>query len=58
MAGDNMDAAIAQHVKRRYNLLAGDQTAELIKRSIGNAIANGQNPEVLTAKGLDEEVLA
>ena len=53
-----MDAAIAQHVKRRYNLLAGDQTAELIKRSIGNAIANGQNPEVLTAKGLDEEVLA
>jgi rod shape-determining protein MreB len=53
VAGDKMDAAIAQYVKRRHNLLIGDQTAEFIKTSIGNAIVNGQAREVLPAKGLD-----
>jgi len=53
LAGDKMDAAIAQYVKRRHNLLVGDQTAEFIKTSIGNAIANGETSEVLPTKGLD-----
>jgi rod shape-determining protein MreB len=53
VAGDKMDAAIAQYVKRRHNLLVGDQTAEFIKLSIGNAIANGEAPEVLPTKGVD-----
>jgi len=32
-----MDEAIIQHIKRRYNLLIGERTAELIKMTIGNA---------------------
>ena len=34
-AGDKMDEAIVQYVKRKYNLLIGERTAELIKITIG-----------------------
>jgi rod shape-determining protein MreB len=37
VAGDKMDEAIIQHIKRRYNLLIGERTAELIKMGIGTA---------------------
>ncbi len=37
IAGDKMDEAILQHVKRKYNLLIGEHTAELIKIGIGTA---------------------
>ncbi len=36
-AGDKMDEAIVQHIKRKYNLLIGDRTAEDIKIKIGSA---------------------
>jgi len=36
-AGNVMDEAIMQHVKREYNLLIGDRTAEQIKIGIGSA---------------------
>jgi rod shape-determining protein MreB and related proteins len=36
-AGDKMDEAIVQYVKKKYNLLIGDRTAELIKITIGTA---------------------
>lgn len=39
VGGDEMDEAIAQYVKRTYNLLIGERTAEEIKISIGAAIA-------------------
>ena len=32
-----MDEAIIQYVKRKYNLLIGERTAELIKITIGSA---------------------
>jgi rod shape-determining protein MreB len=32
-----MDEAIIQHIKRKYNLLIGERTAELIKITIGSA---------------------
>ncbi len=35
--GDKMDEAIIQYVKRKYNLLIGERTAELIKITIGSA---------------------
>lgn len=38
VAGDEMDEAIVSYVKRTYNLLIGEQTAEQIKMSIGAAI--------------------
>jgi len=37
VAGDEMDEAIVNYVKRTYNLLIGDQTAEQIKINIGTA---------------------
>jgi rod shape-determining protein MreB len=37
VAGDRMDEAIIQHIKRKYNLLIGERTAELIKITIGSA---------------------
>ncbi len=36
-AGDAMDEAIVQHVKRKYNLLIGPRTAEDVKIHIGSA---------------------
>ena len=35
-AGDEMDEAIANYLKKRYNLLIGEQTAEVIKIEIGS----------------------
>ncbi len=37
VAGDEMDDAIKHYIKRTYNLLIGDQTAERIKMQIGSA---------------------
>ncbi|MBO8137257.1 MAG: rod shape-determining protein [Desulfotomaculum sp.] len=37
VAGDEMDEAIIQHVKRTYNLMIGERTAEEIKINIGTA---------------------
>ncbi len=36
VAGDKMDDAILQHIKRRYNLLIGESSAENIKIEIGD----------------------
>ncbi len=37
VAGDDMDEAIAAHMKRTYNLMIGEQTAERIKIQAGSA---------------------
>ena len=37
IAGNEMDDAIVQHLKRKYNLLIGERTAEQIKIEIGSA---------------------
>jgi len=37
VAGNEMDDAIIQHLKRKYNLLIGERTAEMIKWEIGSA---------------------
>ena len=37
IAGDEMDEAIIHHVKKKYNLLIGERTAEQIKINIGTA---------------------
>jgi rod shape-determining protein MreB len=52
VAGDKMDEAIVAYIKRKYNLLVGERTAETIKKQIGNAYATD---EVMTMeiKGRD-----
>ena len=42
VGGDKMDEAIINYVKRKYNLLIGERTAELIKVSIGTAYPTGE----------------
>jgi len=37
VGGDKMDEAIIAHIKRKYNLMIGERTAELIKINIGSA---------------------
>ncbi len=37
VAGDDMDEAIINHMKRTYNLMIGEQTAERVKIEIGSA---------------------
>ena len=45
VGGDKMDEAILQYVKRTYNLLIGERTAEIIKTTIGNAYpGESRNP--------------
>jgi rod shape-determining protein MreB len=52
VGGDKMDEAILQHIKRKYNLLIGLATAEIIKTTIGNAYQTDQ-VETIEVKGRD-----
>ncbi len=52
VAGDKMDDAIIQHIKRKYNLLIGERTAEDVKIKIGSADVLAQETSVLI-KGRD-----
>ncbi|MBP1761156.1 MAG: Rod shape-determining protein MreB [Firmicutes bacterium] len=41
VAGDSMDSAIINHLKKTYNVLIGERSAELIKMNIGSALWEG-----------------
>jgi rod shape-determining protein MreB and related proteins len=46
VGGDEMDRAIVQYVKRKYNLLIGEKTAEEIKIKIGTAILSDESRQI------------
>lgn len=52
VGGDKMDEAIMQYIKRKYNLLIGERTAELIKITIGSAYP-GDEIQTMEIKGRD-----
>lgn len=52
VGGDEMDEAIINYVKKNYNLIIGEQTAENIKIAIGSAYATGAE-ETMEVKGRD-----
>lgn len=52
VAGDKLDAAIADYIKRKYNLAIGEQTAEDIKIKIGVALPE-KDPKYLEIRGRD-----
>lgn len=52
VGGDEMDRAIVQYVKRKYNLLIGERTAEDIKIKIGTAML-GDDSNKIDMKGRD-----
>ena len=49
-AGDEFDASIINYIKRKYNLLIGERTAENIKIEIGNAFPS-EKEESIEIKG-------
>ncbi|MBI5187604.1 MAG: rod shape-determining protein [Nitrospirae bacterium] len=54
VGGDRMDEAIMAYIKRRYNLMIGDRTAEQVKIEIGSAYDTGGNEQkVMEIKGRD-----
>ena len=52
VGGDELDAAICQHMKRVYNLMVGERTSERIKIEIGSAYPVNEE-ESLEVKGRD-----
>ncbi len=53
VGGDKMDESIVQYMKRKYNLLIGERTAEAVKIGIGNVYDNGDDPVSMDIKGRD-----
>jgi rod shape-determining protein MreB len=52
VAGDEMDEAIVQYLRRNYNLMIGERTAENIKINIGAAMPL-KEPLLMEVKGRD-----
>ncbi|MDX2471433.1 MAG: rod shape-determining protein [SAR324 cluster bacterium] len=52
VGGDIMDETIIQYIKKRYNLLIGERTAEQIKITIGSAFPVDEN-QTMDVKGRD-----
>jgi rod shape-determining protein MreB len=52
VAGDKMDEAIVQYLKRKYSLLIGERTAEMIKTTIGCAYPD-EELKTVEVKGRD-----
>jgi rod shape-determining protein MreB len=52
VAGDDFDEAIMTHMKRTYNLMIGEQTAERIKIEIGSAAPTGDE-RTMEVRGRD-----
>src|SRR5438132_12769981 len=52
VGGDKMDEAIVAYMKRKYNLAIGEQTAERIKMTIGNAYTL-EPQQTMEVKGRD-----
>jgi rod shape-determining protein MreB and related proteins len=52
IGGDKMDEAILQYVKRTYNMLIGERTAEEVKIKLGTVVEGG-DVGVMKVKGRD-----
>jgi rod shape-determining protein MreB len=53
MGGEDMNDAIAQHVRKSHGLLIGERRAEEIKIAIGSAYPHSDDAATLTVKGRD-----
>jgi rod shape-determining protein MreB len=52
VAGNEMDESVIQYIKKKYNLLVGERTAEMIKFEIGSAFPLDE-PMTMEIKGRD-----
>src|SRR5712692_11474923 len=53
IAGDKMDEAILQHIRKHYNLLIGERRAEEIKINLGSAYPGEGEQRTMDVKGRD-----
>jgi rod shape-determining protein MreB len=53
VGGNRIDEAIISYVKRKYNLMIGEQTAEMVKIGIGSALPLEENPS-MEVRGRDQ----
>lgn len=53
IAGDEMDEAIVNYIKRTYNMLIGERTAEEIKMQVGSAYKLEGEQEAMEIRGRD-----
>ena len=52
VAGDAMDHAMVNYMRKEYNLMIGDSTAEKIKKEIGTAIPTNNNTYAVKGRDL------
>ncbi|QIZ21405.1 rod shape-determining protein [Candidatus Pelagibacter giovannonii] len=52
VAGDAMDSALVNYMRKEYNLMIGDSTAEKIKKEIGTAIPSNSNTYAVKGRDL------
>ena len=52
IAGDAMDTALVNYMRKEYNLMIGDSTAEKIKKEIGTAIPSSSNTYAVKGRDL------
>ena len=52
VAGDAMDGALVNYMRKEYNLMIGDSTAEKIKKEIGTAIPSNNNTYAVKGRDL------
>lgn len=53
IGGDEMDSSIVQYVKRVYNLMIGERTAEEVKMKVGSAIVEPETETAMDIRGRD-----
>ena len=53
IAGDDLDKAIINYIKRAYNLMIGERTAETIKITLGSAYKISEVDEKMEIRGRD-----
>lgn len=53
VAGDELDQSIISYIKREYNLMIGERTAEQIKMELGSAFKIDEEERTMDIKGRD-----
>ena len=53
VAGDKLEESISSYVRKKFNLMVGEQTAEEIKVSMANAIPASNSTKKMEVKGRD-----
>lgn len=53
IAGDKLEESIGLYIKKKFNIMVGEQTAEEIKVTMGNAIPASSSVKKMVVKGRD-----